>query len=312
MREDIMLLTKVSYMYYLDNLSQQEIADQLELSRSKVSRLLQEAREKGIIEIKIVTSVTRCFDLERMVKEKYGISEVIVVPVYSTTEESLLKSLGQAGAEYLLNNVTDGMTVGIALGRTLNEVANSISAPQPINCDVVPITGGIGHINPGMHPNDICRKVAEGLGGTAYSLYTPAIVSNKELKEAIREDPMIEKVFEKILHTDITMVSVGYVANSTFIKIGNITGEYAEQLKQKGVVGDISSWFINADGEVLDLEIHDRVVGPHFLEIRQKSKVVLVAGTKLKQDVIAAALRGKLADVLITDEHVAKYLIDIA
>lgn len=312
MQEDMMLLTKVSHMYYIDALSQQEIAHLLELSRSKVSRLLQEAKDKGIVEIKIVTSVTRCFELERSIKEIYGISEVIVVPVYSTKEESLLQSLGKAGAEYLLRNVKDGMTVGTALGRTLNEVANTIHSPLPIDCDVVPITGGIGYINPGMHPNDICRKVAEGLGGTAYSLYTPAIVSNKMLKEAIIEDPMIEKVFEKVVNADITMVSAGHVANSTFIKIGSISGEDAEQLQKSGVVGDISSWFINAEGEVLDLEIHDRVVGPHFKEIRKKSKIVLVAGTNLKRDVIAAALRGKLADVLITDENVAKYLIEMA
>lgn len=77
------------------------------------------------------------------------------------------------------------------------------------------------------------------------------------------------------------------------------------------MVGDVASWFINANGHVLDVEIHDRVVGPNFAEIREKSKVVLVAGTDLKRDVIAAALRGKLADALITDENVAKYLIDL-
>lgn len=306
------LLTRVAYMYYMDNLSQQEIAASLDLSRSKVSRMLQEAKDKGIVEIKITPINSRCYDLERVLKEKYGISESIVVPVFSTKEQSVLKSLGKAGAEYLSRSVKDGMTIGLSMGRTLSEVANAVQVKEKINLDLVPITGGLGQVNPEVHANDICRRIAEGFGGTAFPLYAPAIVSNKDLKTAIVQDPMIQQVFEKAINADITVVSAGQVAFSTFIEIGSISEQEATQLEKEGVVGDIASWFFDANGQILDLDIHNRVVGPDFREIRRNSKIVMVAGTESKQHVIAAALRGKLVDTLITDEKVAKYLIELA
>lgn len=306
------ILTKVAYMYYIDDLSQQEIAERLELSRSKVSRMLQEAKNKGIVEIKITPSNSRCFELERALKDIYGISEAIVVPVFSTKDDNILQSLGKAGADFLSRNVKEGMTIGFSMGRTLSEVANAISVKDKISCSIVPITGGIGQVNPEIHANDICRRIAVGLGGTAFALYAPAIVSNKSLKEAIKEDPMIQKVFEKAINADITMVSVGHVATSTFVRIGSISEQEASQLQQSGVVGDIASWFFNSDGEILDLEIHNRVVGPDFHAIRRKSKIVLIAGTDFKRNVIGATLRGNLVDTLIVDENVAKYLIESA
>ncbi len=305
------LLTKISYMYYIDNLSQQEIATALDMSRAKVSRMIQEAKDRGIVEIRIHPANTRCYELERLLKDKYGVSEAIVAPVFSTKEESIVKSLGKYGADYLSQYLKDGMIVGFSMGRTLSEVANAVSSREQVSCSIVPITGGLGQVSPEVHANDICRRVAEGVGGTAFPLYAPAIVSNPEIKEAIIHDPMIQQVFDKAIHADITVVSVGHVAASTFVEIGSISEQEAAQLQQNGVVGDIASWFFNASGELLDLEIHKRVVGPDFREIRRNSKVVLIAGTDFKRDVIAAALRGKLVDALITDESVAKYLIDL-
>jgi deoxyribonucleoside regulator len=306
------LLTKISYMYYIDNLSQQEIAIRLDLSRAKVSRMIQEARDRGIVEIKINPASSRCYDLERLLKDKYGISESIVMPLFSTKEQNIIKALGKYGAEYLVQNTKEGMTLGFSMGRTLSEVANAIHTPSKIACNIVPITGGLGQVSPEIHANDICRRIAEGLGGTAFSLYTPAIVSKKELKEAIIEDPMILHVFENAIHADITVVGVGNVSSSTFIEIGSISEEEARQLKSHGVIGDIASWFFDANGTILDLEIHKRVVGPDFREIRKRSKIVLVAGGESKGNVVAAALRGKLVDTLITDESVANYLIGLA
>lgn len=306
------LLTKVAYMYYIDNLSQQEIAASLDLSRSKVSRMLQEAKDKGIVEIKITPINSRCYDLERMLKDKFGINEAIVIPVFSTKEQSVLKSLGRAGAEFLSRSVKQGMTIGFSMGRTLSEVANAVQVKEKISLDFVPITGGLGQVNPEIHANDICRRAAEGFGGTAFPLYAPAIVSNKELKTAIVQDPMIQQVFDKAINADIIVAGVGRVAVSTFVEIGSISEQEVTQLQKDGVVGDIASWFFDANGEILDLDIHNRVVGPDFREIRSKSKIVLVAGTESKQEVIAAALRGKLVDTLITDEKVARYLIELA
>lgn len=306
------VLTKVSYLYYIDNFSQQEIAQQLNLSRSKVSRLLQEARDKGIVKISIKASKTRSFELEQKVKELYGLEDTIVVSTLSMREENILKAIGKAAANFLVQHAKDNMTIAFSMGKTLSHVADHVETDKKINCHIVPITGGIGHVNPEVHANEICRRVAEGLGGISYPLYAPAIVANPSIKEAIVEDPMIQKVFRKSLDAKLTFVSVGNVTRSTFVRIGSISQEEANELKRMGAVGDIASKFINQDGEILDLDIHQRVVGPDFQQIRKNSKVVLVAGTKNKAEVIHASLKGKCADILITDEAAAYELIENA
>lgn len=306
------LLTKISYLYYIDNFSQQEIAHQLDLSRSKVSRLLQEARDKGIVKIEIQSTDNRRFELEQKLKEIYRLDDAIVVTSYSMKEENQLKSIGKAAASFLVQSASEQITIAFSMGRTLRNVANHVETDRKINCHIVPITGGIGHVNPEVHANEICRRVAEGLGGVSYPLYAPAIVANQNLKDAILEDPMIQKTFDMALNAKITFVSVGNVIFSTFVRIGSITKEEANELKKAGVVGDIASRFINKDGEFLDLDIHRRVVGPDFHQILKNSKVVLVAGTQKKTEVIHAALKGNCADVLITDEEVASKLIDNA
>lgn len=306
------LLTRISYLYYIDNFSQQEIARQLELSRSKVSRLLQEARDKGIVKIEIQSSDNRSFELEHKLKKIYHLDEAIVVTSYSMKESNRLKSIGKAAARFLVQSAQDQMTIAFSMGKTLRHVANHVETDQKIDCHIVPITGGIGYVNPEVHANEICRRVAEGLGGTSYPLYAPAIVANQSIKDAIVEDPMIQKVFHMALDAKITFVSVGNVTSSTFVRIGSITQNEAKELKKMGVIGDIASQFINKDGEILDLDIHRRVVGPDFHQIRKNSKVVLVAGTMKKAKVIHAALKGNCADVLITDQEVAYELIDNA
>lgn len=306
------ILTKISYLYYIDNYSQREIARQLNLSRSKVSRLLQEARDKGIVKIEIQSAETRNFELEKQLKEIYGLEEVIVVSSYSNKEENLLKSIGKAAANYLVHAAKDGMTIAFSMGKTLSNVADHVETQSNIDCKIVPITGGIGHVSPEIHANEICRRVAEGLGGVLYPLYAPAIVADKQIKELLTNDPMIQKVFHIATNADITFVSVGNVTSSTFVRIGSITQEEANDLERLGVVGDIASRFINQNGEILDLDIHQRVVGPDFIKIRENSKVVLVAGTKEKAKVILAALKGNFADILITDESAAYPLIENA
>lgn len=309
MQNDDELLTKLAYMYYIDNLPQAKIAETLGISRSTASRLLQTARDRGIVKVEINSANSRCYSSEKILKEKYNIVEAIVVPVYSTKPDNILKTLGQAGANFLKQNIEDGMTVSFSMGKTLSAVADCLEIEKKIQCSVIPITGGQGQVRPEYHSNDICRRVADHFGGIAHALYAPSIVSSESLKKGIIADPMIQKVFEHAKKADFTVVSVGNISTSTFLDLGIISREESKEMKELGVIGDIGGWFLDSKGEILDLEIHKRVVGPDLMEVSSNSKIVLMAGADSKKEVIKAALMGNWIDVLITDEEVANYLI---
>ena len=300
-------------MYYMDDLSQQEIADMLDISRPTISRALAEARDKGIIEITVNSPVSRNYDLEKKLLNRYNLEEAIVIPVFSTQEESITKKLGEAGANYFYENIKDGMIIGLSIGKTLNEMAKALS-DQNLNkrfkYSVVPIVGGTGYIEPQFHSNEICRKVAEAYGGVSYPIYAPAIAENEDNKKAFMKDLLVKRVFEKTLEADIIFVGTGNVNSSTLVRIGNIKKEEAENLKKKGIVGDIGSWFFDENGKFPDVDINKRIVGVSFDKLRRKSKIVLIAGTEKKENVIKSALKGNWVDVLITDENVCRYLLE--
>nr|WP_263324684.1 sugar-binding transcriptional regulator [Neobacillus sp. Marseille-Q6967] len=310
MQNNSELITKVAYMYYIDNLPQSKIASLLGISNSTVSRLLQSARDRGIVKIEIQNTNIRCYSLEKKLIDKFHIEEAIVVPSYSVREENILRDLGEAGVNYLKQNIKPEMTIAFSMGKTLSVVADCLEVEEKVDCNIVPITGGLGQVRSELHSNDICRRIADKFGGTAYPLYAPAILATEDLKNGIIKDPMIQKVFQMGLNADITVVGVGNVSDSTFNELELISKEESKEMERHGVIGDIGSWFFDQNGNILDLDIHRRVVGPDFKKLSENSKVVLIAGTEEKREVIKAALKGKWVDVLITCENAAEYLLD--
>ena len=158
-----------------------------------------------------MTPITHCVELEQQLQELFQLEEAVVVPVYSNKEESILDSLGEAGAEYLMKHLEDGTAIGFSMGETLKNVAYHLPIEKKFsNCNVVPIMGGIWiEKSSDLDANTISQRVAEKIGGRFYPLYMPAIVSDQELKESILKESSIQNVLKKVMETDITMISVG-------------------------------------------------------------------------------------------------------
>src|SRR5690242_7912036 len=73
------LLAEIATRYYVYDQSQQEIAEQFDISRSNISRLLKEARERGIVEIFIRHPLGRDARLEGRLIERFSLREAGVV-----------------------------------------------------------------------------------------------------------------------------------------------------------------------------------------------------------------------------------------
>src|SRR5690625_665505 len=180
-------LSRIAYLHYMDNLPQNEIAKIMGISRSSVSRAIQTARDRGIVTIKINAKNEQCYYLEKKLETLYGIDTAIVVPVYSSKANNILGDIGKAGATYLEKIVKDGMTLSVSMGKTLSELADNLEVENEVQFNIVPISGGLGQVNPELHSNDICRRFAEKFNGVAYPLYAPAVVSTESLKIGIME-----------------------------------------------------------------------------------------------------------------------------
>lgn len=313
--DDFRLLVKVSKLYYDDNLTQDEIVEKLMLSRSKVSRLLQRARDEGIVRITVITPKGFFSDLETRVENYYHIREVVVVEASpSDSQDAINRQLGIAAAEYLRRTVRENQSIGISWGSTLNFMVEALKPVDVSGLQVVQIIGGLGQPEAEVHATDLSRRMARMLGGRLMLLPAPGIVDNLRTKEAFLSDSHVQRTLESISKLDVIYVGIGApTPESLIVKDGSIiTPTEVHDLLSKGAVGDIALHFFDIHGHPILSEIDSRLIGATLEQLSQVSHVVGITGGADKHSAVLGALRGNLIDVLITDSITAETLLSAA
>ena len=300
------ILTKIAGLYYLEELTQQEIADKLNISRTRVSRYLDRAKKNGIVEIKINSLKEYFSSLEYEIEDRFKIKECIVVPAFEKKEKTL-KMMGDALNDLFERVLEDGSYLGIGWGSSLKEVADHIHVRGKSGIKVVPIIGGLGKTGTGFHTNSVAKNIADRLKSISYMINSPAILDSRQIREIVENDSNTLEIFKLSEKIDTALVGLGDIGpDSTLFKAGCFTMEELEYLEGLGVVGDINLIFINKNGEHVPNRIDERIVRISPERLKKVKNVIGVAFGKRKTRVILGALRGKFINMLITDEETAK------
>jgi deoxyribonucleoside regulator len=303
------LMAKVADLYYLRDLTQQEIADRLGLSRPTVSRLLQRARAEGVVRIEVNPPEESHHDLARELEERFGLREAVVVTGRSESPTLTRRALGQAGARYLDRCLKGREVVGVSWGTTLNEVVHHVR-PRPLRTTVVPLVGGAGQVAPGVHANDLARRLAQAHGGEVHLLHAPAVVASPDVQEALCSDPGIRRALDLARRAQVALVGVGaLVPSSTLVQSGYFSVRELAALRERGAVGDVCTRPYTRDGLPVDEALQRRIVAVQFEDLRRIPTVVAVAGGLEKAEAILGLLRGDLVDVLVTDHLAARAVL---
>ena len=314
-QHDLRLLSKVSKLYYEQGLTQQEAADRLCLSRSKVSRLLQQARDVGIVQITVLSPSGVYPDLEYQLESKFGLQEASVVEATEpASQEAISREIGIAAANYLQRTLADGDIIGISWGTTLNAMVAALQPQETRNVHVVQIIGGLGLPEAEFHATDLCRRMAHTLNSKLTLLPAPGIVESQQAKETILADGYVQRALDLISEITVAYVGIGApTPTSVVMRDGSIMGQAElDDLLSKGAVGDIALRFFDANGQPIHSELDDRVIGITLEQLKQIERVVGVAGGPEKDAVIRGAILGGLINVLITDHATATRLLEQA
>jgi DNA-binding transcriptional regulator LsrR (DeoR family) len=309
--DDRRLLVKVAHMYYELGATQSQIANDLGVSRSLISKYLSKAKELGIVEIIIHDDTIHPYrQLERKIERQYGLREVVCIP--SIGDAASKSRLGSAASKYLLRVIRDGQVIGISSGTTLHEIADSLTASQQYPCvTFVPLVGGMGDERMDIHSNNLVSKFAGNLNSQYKLLHAPVMVDSKEAKSIIMRQQSIQNIFRLATQSDIAIVGIGGTPkSSTMVKsyLGEGLKKYFEQTDD--VVGDICYNFIDEDGNALKNSWNEKVISLDLEKLKQIPLVIGVASGGEKIQAIKAALKGNLLDVLITDEETGRHLVE--
>ncbi|MBN2103366.1 sugar-binding transcriptional regulator [bacterium] len=305
------LLVETARLYYDHQMSQQQIADRLGTSRPSISRLLQQARDQGIVRIEIIDPTRQGSRLEQNLKEKYHLKKVIVVPADIQSEQKTKKRLGWAAARYLNELIFDDCILGVSWGTTMCQVVNHLT-PRPVkNMKVIQIVGGITHGEFDPHAGEITQRISENYSARSYLLLLPAIVDSAQVKQAMISDKKIRESMDLARQADIILCSMGvFKPDSLMIQAEYFNPEEVQYLNQLGAVGDICSRMISNEGNLCWPELDARTVAIELNDLKNVSHAIAVAGGMDKKTVIHAGLLGRYFNVLITDEQVAEYLLE--
>ncbi len=304
------LLVKVSWLYYFGNLTQQEIATKMNLSRSKVGRLLRKALADGIIEIKFKSSDQSFHpSLENQLENRFSLKEAIVTNP-SEDPLQLLDNLGRAGASYLNRALKEDFLLGIGMGRTIKSILPYVLERDLSSCTIITLSGGFSQPGHDTSAYNISWPIAEKLNGSLELILCPLIADTPEARNAIISDSSINAQLERARSCDLALISIGPVNYDMnlraldYIKEADVTS-----LLNDNVVGEVLSSFYDRTGAEIKTELNKRSIGLEIPDLKRIPTCVGISGGKDKVEAILGALRNGFLDVLITDVDTAEAVL---
>lgn len=309
-RDKDKLAINVAKLYYRSDFSQQKIAQELGVSRPSISRLLQYAKDKGYVNIQIVDPVEDMSIMEQRLKDKLHLKDVKIASSTINDEEEIKKYISIAAAQYLDGIIKDGDIIGVGWGTTLHNMSQALIPRSIKGSQVVQLEGGLSNSEWNNYSREILENFANNFNTVAQYLPLPVIFDNKATKEQVDKDRYIKRILELGRHANIALFSVGTVRpNALFFRLGYTDIQEQEKI-QRNSVGDICSRFFDVEGRVCNRELDERTVGITLSELRDKEYSIMISGGEGKINAIKAALKGRYANVLITDQFTGKALLE--
>jgi DNA-binding transcriptional regulator LsrR (DeoR family) len=310
------LTTRVASMYYERGIGQVRIAEQLGLSQARVSRLLKQAEQLGIVKITVHVPEGVHAALETRLEAHYGLDEVILVEADEAAQlddEAMSRALASTVASYLELVAPSFETIGVSSwSSTLLAAINAMRPAGPGETkSIVQILGGVGVASAQRFATRLTERLAQLCKAEPVFMLAPGVVATQEAKRALLADPSCRQAIERFDELSAVLLGIGAIPPSRMLReSGNVFNEHdIDDLKRAGAVGDVCMRFFDERGEPVRTGFDQRVIGISTEQIRQTRRRIGVAGGRRKFEAIRAALRGRWISTLITDLDTGQRLL---
>ncbi len=308
------LLVQVARDYYEGRLTQDDIGRRISASRSTVSRLLQQAQDRGIVKISINYPWERSRDLEQRLVEKFHLSEAHVLLGKGRSDDEVRQGMGVLAARLLDQQIKDRTILGISYGRSLACTIAALSPSRKATLTVVPIIGALGSDNPLIDGPELARRLAEMYGGEFRYLPVPLLVDDIRTRDALLQSPQVFDILALARKAQIVLLGIGALGPevSSMIWSGYLNERELAWVREQGAAGHMCGQFFDIQGQFLDIEINRRAMGIGIKTLTSMPLVIAVAGGAAKGEAILGALRGRYLNVLVTDDAAATAVLALA
>ena len=306
-------LARIAVWYYEEGLDQEMIAGRINRSRSMVSRLLDEARQAGLVEVRVHYPLKTDPQFERQLCDTFDLREAIVLAEPPDNYALLLKRLGELGAQSLQKALRPGVVIGVSWGTAVHAVVSAMPTVPVPDATVVQLIGAVGHGDPLVDGAELGRWLAQKLHASFRFLSAPLLVEDEALAVALRRERTIEETLALGARANVAVIGIGTPQPelSSLLRAGYLSRNELEAVMEKGVVGDIVAHQFDGDGHWLDISANRRAISLDADSLRRIPLVIAVSGGVNKAHAILGGLRGHYCSCLVTDAHTAQAVLDL-
>lgn len=299
----------VLVLHFIEGVKQSEIAEKLNLSHTKVNRMIAAGRKAGMVKISISSPFQRLVDMENDVSQRFGLKQSVVTPTVSDNPETTLQMVGRVAANHLLETLRDGDIIAITGGKAVSAVVENLEAERRFDVRVVPLTGGVQ----GKHYTDVnhlATQLADKLGGTAQLVHAPLFAEDEQQRDLLMNVASIREVFDLARQATVALVGIGSVQapGSGYYDLLPDPARGGQALIDAGIAGEFLAHLIKADGSLAEIDLNSRVVALDPADLANCPTIIGVAAGSLKAGPMAATLAGRFLTSLVVDEEIARAL----
>jgi deoxyribonucleoside regulator len=304
------MLVEIATRFYVTGETQIQIARQLGLDTSTVSRYLKRARHDGVVKIEIHHPRSIHDELALELAVIFDLKKAVVAS--ADHGDGAAEGVAEAAANYITSQLFNGMRIGLSWGRMLSATIHKLPGGTVSDLDISLLHGGVGRGGPSIQGHELARHLASlHPGSHVHSLHAPVLVDSPDIKTAMLRDGSIRGALESAASSEMVLVGIGTLDRSApLISDGHISPLDRQKLLDAGAVGDICTRFFNINGEPVHV-LDERLVAIEWEQVREVPTVIAMAAGREKRDAILGALRSGCLTALITDEVTAAALIKL-
>ncbi len=304
--ETVRQIHTVLILHFIEGLKQSEIAANLNLSTSKVNRLIAQGRRMGMVKIDVESRFQHLETHEKRIIAETSLTHAVITPTASGNPDTTLQQVGRAAANMLCETLRDGDVIAITGGKAVSAVVDNLAVERTLNVTVVPLTGGVQ----GKYFTDVnhlATRMAERLGGTAMLVHAPLFADTRAQRDLVMEMGPVRDVFNIARKANVALVGIGSIqpTGSSYYDLNPLPEADRKMLIGMGVVAELLAHLVRDDGAIADYPLNDRLVALRPGDLADCGRVIGVASGEQKIRPIRATLNGGYLTALVMDEETA-------
>jgi len=302
------LAVRVSRCYYELGMTQQAIAAELGMTRSRVIRLLAESRQNGLVTITIHSPLLENIELAEQLAEHYSLTRCEVCLSHAEDEQMLARQISSAACDFVSRRLEDGVTIGLGWGVTLQAFAERLK-PLPLkNASVVALLGSLTRRS-SMTRFEASTALAAKLDAECLYLPAPIVCGSVDSRLAIMAQPLFREIHQRALQADLALVSIGGLDSSTIRAVGLVNDREVTSVRKCGAIGNFLGYFIDRDAAIVSHPLNERIIGIDGRTFQGIPERIMISAGASKVEAMQAVLSQGLLTGLVTDDSTARALL---